>query len=550
MKRPLVSVVMPVYNGGDYFPLAVESVLRQTCDDFEIVIVNDGSADDGKTEAFSRRIAAQLGERVQYIQKANGGVASALNAGVEAMRGRFFCWLSHDDLFEPQKLERQIAYHQLIGKADAMLISDYTLIGPDAEVIAEVQFDHERFMRSPQLPLYRGAINGCTVFIPRDNLSARPFDERHRYTQDYWLWFELLKKYDFFHQPEMLVRYRLHPHQDSRKPESVAEGEALWQAMVEDLTEVRRVQLYGSSWRFYDETYKILEPAYPAIAGVLAARRERAIEDALVSVVIPFFNEPDLALRAAHSVLAQTHSNVEVILVDDGSNEDIAAVESLAGSESRVRLVSQANAGPAAARNNGLAHSSGDYIAFLDADDIFMPTKVHVQLAAMMREGAVFSHTSYSVHYPGRFSEFGMIPSGGVTGHVYPELLAGCGIATPTVMIHRSLVAEGFRFQTEYHLGEDILAWLSIVVRHPILGINSPLTVVEWSDTSAAVSLNKGLKGIEAVADHLRRHPVHAMHAEHIDRLQAQVAEIRRLQEQHGDINRAAIEYAFGQGRA
>lgn len=548
MSKPFISIVMPVYNGGDYFPQSVATALAQTYSRFEIVLVNDGSRDEGKTASFCERMKREHPDRITYIEQDNRGVAAALNAGLRAMRGDVFCWLSHDDLYVPEKLERQVAYFERLGKSDAMLISDYDLIGPQDELIAHVNFDNEAFRRSPRLPLYRGCVNGCTVFIPRKLFPEGLFPEQYRYTQDYWLWFELIKKYDFFHQPEILVRYRLHPGQDSRKPEATAEAEALWRAAVDETNEVVRAQLYGSSWRFYEETHKILATAYPGIGEHLAQQRDACISDTLVSVVIPFFNEPELVIRSTRSVLEQTHGKLEVILVNDGSTVDVSEVRRLADNEPRVRLIEQPNGGAAAARNKGLSYVRGDYIAFLDADDLFLPDKIEKQLRAMAHAGALISHTSYHVSFPERYTTHAYMPSGRQGGRIYPRVLGQCMIATPTVMIHRSLLAGGFAFPTGMHLGEDIMAWLDVLTRHDILGIDEPLTVVEWSSSTAAINIRKGLNGIQSMAAAFREHPVHQLHETHILPLDAAVVELQKQADAGAEVNENMIRDFFAQG--
>ena len=99
---PLVSVLVPNYNYGHYIGRAIESVLRQTYQKFEIIICDDGSTDD------SLRVICDFAEkdkRVQYIVKENGGQASALNRAYEKSRGEIICILDSDDEFLPTKLE-------------------------------------------------------------------------------------------------------------------------------------------------------------------------------------------------------------------------------------------------------------------------------------------------------------------------------------------------------------------------------------------------------------------------------------------------------------
>ena len=104
--NPKVSIVIPVYNGANFLREAIESALAQTYENIEVIVVNDGSTDSGTTE----EIARSYGDRLRYYHKENGGVASALNFGIREMRGEYFSWLSHDDVYYPNKVETQIQY--------------------------------------------------------------------------------------------------------------------------------------------------------------------------------------------------------------------------------------------------------------------------------------------------------------------------------------------------------------------------------------------------------------------------------------------------------
>jgi glycosyltransferase involved in cell wall biosynthesis len=101
----------------------------------------------------------------------------------------------------------------------------------------------------------------------------------------------------------------------------------------------------------------------------------------LVSVVVPVYNGERFLAEAIGSILAQSHPRVEVLVVDDGSTDDTPDVARSFGD--RVTCLRQENAGPAAARNRGIEASSGDFIAFLDADDLWVETKLEKQLARM-----------------------------------------------------------------------------------------------------------------------------------------------------------------------
>ena len=103
MEQPLVSVIIPVYNGERYLAKAIESVLAQTCRPIEIIVVDDGSV-DGTADI------AQSYEEIRYIYQANQGHGAAMNAGIKVAQGKFLAFLDADDLWTPNKLSVQIGY--------------------------------------------------------------------------------------------------------------------------------------------------------------------------------------------------------------------------------------------------------------------------------------------------------------------------------------------------------------------------------------------------------------------------------------------------------
>ena len=118
--NPKISIVIPVYNGEKYMKEAIDSALDQTYKNTEIIVVNDGSTD--KTE----EIALSYGDKIRYFYKGNGGQSSALNFGIEKMTGELFSWLSHDDVYYPQKIEKQIAFlNQKHSNCDIFVYSNY-----------------------------------------------------------------------------------------------------------------------------------------------------------------------------------------------------------------------------------------------------------------------------------------------------------------------------------------------------------------------------------------------------------------------------------------
>src|SRR5437764_1349700 len=113
--QPKVSIVIPVYNGGTYFEEALKSALAQTYPNVEIIVVNDGSTDEGKTHSIAQKYLS----KIKYFYQSNKGVAGALNTGIRQMTGEFFTWLSHDDMYLPEKTAAQIAFFHKLGKPNA-----------------------------------------------------------------------------------------------------------------------------------------------------------------------------------------------------------------------------------------------------------------------------------------------------------------------------------------------------------------------------------------------------------------------------------------------
>lgn len=103
---------------------AIDSALNQTYPNCEVIVVNDGSNDNGATE----KIALSYGDRIRYIKKENGGVATAVNRGIKEMKGEYFSWLSHDDYYYPQKIEKQIEAIEKSGDKTAIAHSNFDFL--------------------------------------------------------------------------------------------------------------------------------------------------------------------------------------------------------------------------------------------------------------------------------------------------------------------------------------------------------------------------------------------------------------------------------------
>ncbi|TWJ19372.1 glycosyltransferase [Geobacter argillaceus] len=207
----MVSIVIPVYNGADYLAQAIDSSLAQSYRNIEVIVVNDGSTDGGRTE----EIALSYGDAIRYFRKENGGVASALNTGIREMRGAFFSWLSHDDLYYPYKISSQMDFLAGHPTDDVILYSNYDIINARSQLTGAIELANPP---APQDMRYfltiSHPIHGCTTLIPRRCFElCGVFDESLRTTQDYDFWFRLAGRFSFVHQPLKLIQSRHHDSQ-------------------------------------------------------------------------------------------------------------------------------------------------------------------------------------------------------------------------------------------------------------------------------------------------------------------------------------------------
>ena len=227
----------------------------------------------------------------------------------------------------------------------------------------------------------------------------------------------------------------------------------------------------------------------------------------LVSVIIPFYNRVSLCVESVNSVLAQTCQNFEILLVDDGSTEDITVLKEIAAKDNRIYLLSQEHSGAAAARNFAIDQVKGEYVAFLDSDDLWKPEKLAVQLKFMMKHGYSFSHTSYErISVEGLLS--GKMNSGRFSGETLLEMIRSCPIAMPTVMVKTEVFADGkYRFQTDYHIGEDICLWIDLARSYTLKGMDAFLTRVRVSSNSAIQNSAKSIEGLQNILEHCRDLP-------------------------------------------
>jgi glycosyltransferase involved in cell wall biosynthesis/SAM-dependent methyltransferase len=252
--QPKVSIVIPVYNGADYLDQAIQSALDQSYRNTEIIVVNDGSNDAGATEAVARR----YGTAIRYIQKENGGVASALNGAIREMTGDYFSWLSHDDLYSREKIEKQImalADMNASERGHAIIYSDYAVFSSTLETAVSVHLQGVPPEGFRYWLTIRNSLHGCTLLIPKNALTELGgFNETLRTTQDFDLWFRMSGRFRFHHIRHTLVYARSHADQGSIRLAATALAESN-DLLIRFTNELTQKDLLSSGRRSAVEAY-------------------------------------------------------------------------------------------------------------------------------------------------------------------------------------------------------------------------------------------------------------------------------------------------------
>ncbi len=182
----------------------------------------------------------------------------------------------------------------------------------------------------------------------------------------------------------------------------------------------------------------------------------------LASIITPVYNAAEYLEETVKSVQAQTCKNWELILVDDGSiDNSLAIAQSLAKTDKRIKVISLKNSGAAIARNTGINLAEGNYICFIDSDDLWLPEKLEKQLSFMQSKNCAFSFTGYE------FADESGKPNGkkvNVPASIsYKQSLKNTIIWTSTVMLNMNLLSKDSIAMPNLRKGQDTATWWKIL---------------------------------------------------------------------------------------
>ncbi|MEG3981376.1 glycosyltransferase [Microcoleus sp. T3B2] len=423
---PRVSVIIPAYNGERYIAQAVESVISQTYKNWEILVVDDGSTDD------TRQALQPYFDKIRYVYQENQGVAAARNRGIQESRGELIAFLDQDDFFLSDKLAGQVALFDAQPSL-GIVNSGWRIVKEQGETVSDIN-GWEYFptlnlktwiVQMPVLPsammfsrkwlenvggfnsefdsvddadlVLRLALLGCeSAWLPQVTVCYRQHDKNVSIKKSLAQANLFIKlKQNLFNKPDL--------PQHIRDLENPAFYEALtWMAWHLYYTgyPASAVEYYQKSFAYTPYSAKKTVgdwinrlgwccKAYGFPRNIQSLRNlpewKKLMSSILpqktvrVSVIIPAYNCECYIAKAVESAIDQTYQDLEIIVVDDGSTDSTRQV--LEPYLDLIQYVYQENQGAAIARNRACKLAKGEFLAFLDADDFFLPEKLEKQVA-------------------------------------------------------------------------------------------------------------------------------------------------------------------------
>lgn len=260
-----VSIIIPVFNGSNYMRDAIDSALNQSYKNCEVIVINDGSNDGGETE----RIAKSYGDKIRYYSKENGGVATAVNMGIELMTGEYFAWLSHDDMFTSDKIEKQLSAIHESGIENAICHCNFDFLYVEDNKRIKVnwleQYEKKQLEASCFAPVFL-AIHGSTLLIHKSHFErVGNYDETLRATQDSEFLFRVMRNQKSVFVEDSLMISRIHKKQGQQTMKChKVEYNDMFISFCEQLNDNEKTEFCGSEDNFYYKLYTLLKNQKPS----------------------------------------------------------------------------------------------------------------------------------------------------------------------------------------------------------------------------------------------------------------------------------------------
>ena len=408
MNNELISIIVPIYNTEKYLHECLDSILNQSYTNFEVLLINDGSTDSSGTICQEY---VERDSRFRYFEKDNGGVASARNLGLERSEGTYITFIDSDDWVEFNYLE--VLYTALKENDTDVAISTYKRFAQDGVFyLRSYSKENDEFLNIgkrnrnsfleilPKLgELDHSFYSISSKLIKREIIGNLLFDEQVSYAEDLNFFFRLyLGVESVVYVRDYTYIYRTH---DASTSQNFNELKALHELEIFKRM-FQQIEKMGITTFQYFRRLKNLVAS--RIAGFPTSKAIREYESfvsevrervtypqPLISLVVPIYNVENYLWSCLDSIAKQTYSNIEILLVNDGSPDGSATIcQEFVAKDSRFRYIEKENGGLSDARNAGIAESKGEFLSFVDSDDWIEPTYVEdLYRAALLNDAEV-----------------------------------------------------------------------------------------------------------------------------------------------------------------
>lgn len=501
---PKVSVLMPLYNGRKYIEECLQSVQAQTFTDWEFIIVNDFGSDDGCAEVVKAYAAKD--PRIILVQPDKRlGLASSLNLGLEMAKGEYVARVDVDDPSYPERFEKQVTY--LDKHPDITVCSSWQQsVTPQNSCIQKVASEPEELKAAM---MFGCEISHCGVMLRKSEFDKHGWKYDPNFlSEDYELWTRIIfEGAKLFNIPEVLVNHRW-----GFGNISITKGESL-RNEVRSLSK-RMVQRLGIDTSKYDDILfsgwrnkpteqaksgvtRFLKQGYGLLREIekknidLRLFDQRALQKILldrwnwirescgitfekfecdsfpkteaepvVSVVLPAFNSVKDISRSIDSVIRQTFTQWELLVINDCGSDDGTAeiVKMYTKNDPRIRLIQAAQRlGLAESLNLGICEARGKYIARLDADDTAYPQRFEKQVALMEARPEVGVCGTWQHHY-GKNIDY-IHKAEPDEAQLRTNLLFWCDLCHSTLMLRKEAFVKNNLFYDSHAIAEDFELW-------------------------------------------------------------------------------------------
>ena len=384
----LISIVIPVYNAEKYLEQCLNSIQNQTYKNFEVILVNDGSIDHSESICMN---FVKVDTRFKYFTKVNGGASSARNFGLDHVLGEFITFIDADDWVDENHLE--VLMNNIKENNSDMAVSSIKKFDNVSNFEFRVYSKQEKYLLNYNklnreeflviLPKLIHASNSYKIAVSKlfkkELVTDVRFDESIIYGEDLDFFFKLYNKVNSIsYVDEVTYIYRLHDERSSSKFGQLHMEQELgiYKKMYERIEELGLPTIhYVNTLRNlldYRKDYlenRVLFNEY--LEFLEKIEKKITYPKDLISIIVPIYNVSPYLRLCLESIEKQTYPHFEVLLINDGSRDNSKDIcLEFVERDNRFKYIEQQNAGLSAARNTGILNAKGEFLTFIDGDDL------------------------------------------------------------------------------------------------------------------------------------------------------------------------------------